>query len=100
MPKTKARMSEYVGEERKSSWSRGERIRRIGMLNCTLSSAGGSGNEGVSGAGSEGTDDEDLRWRGTSLGSSRWLSEGNGTVEVAILILSLYAKGQSRKANF
>jgi hypothetical protein len=27
-----------------------------------------------------------LRWRGTSLGSSRRVSEGSGTVEVVILI--------------
>lgn len=69
MPKTKARMSEYVEEERKRSWSCGERMRRIGMLNCMLTSAGGSGSGGVGGAGSEGADADVLRWRGSNRGS-------------------------------
>jgi hypothetical protein len=49
--KTKDRTREYVGEARKSSWSCGDRIRRVGATKWEVGGAGGGGNGGVSGIG-------------------------------------------------
>lgn len=69
MPNTKARMRVYVGEERKTSWSFGERIRRVGCVKEMLSSDGGGGSGGVSGGGSEGGAGAFCLVRGTRRGS-------------------------------
>lgn len=49
--KTKERISEQVGEERKSSWSRGDKMRREGSVNASADASGGVDNVGVSGIG-------------------------------------------------
>lgn len=49
--KMKETMRVYVGEARKSSWSCGDRIRRVGCVNFMSFSDGGEGNGGVFGAG-------------------------------------------------
>lgn len=51
--KMKETMRVYVGEARKSSWSCGDRIRRVGWVNAMSCSDGGVGKGGVSGAGVE-----------------------------------------------
>ena len=81
-PKTKARMSVYVGDARKTSWSRGESMRRMGMTK--LLSVEGSGNAGVSGAGSVGAVADGLRARGTSFGSFCCASGGSGAAEAMV----------------
>ena len=49
--KTKERMREYVGEERKISWSWEDKIRRVGFWKIRLERFGGGGSFGVSGIG-------------------------------------------------
>lgn len=67
MEKMKEVMRVYVGEARKSSWSFGERIRRVGCWKVMLGGTGG--NEGVSGAGLVGRGVELVFRRGVSFGS-------------------------------
>jgi len=49
--KTKDRMSVYVGDERKRSWSEGWIIRRVGFVEVRVDGSGGTGRVGVSGTG-------------------------------------------------
>lgn len=55
------------------------------MLECVFSSEGGSGNDGVSGAGSEDAVVDVLRALGISLGSFACDDRGRGTAEVAMI---------------
>ena len=48
---TKERMREYVGDERKISWSWEDKIRRVGFWKTRLERFGGGGSFGVSGMG-------------------------------------------------
>ncbi len=50
-PKMNERMRLYVGEDRKSWWSLGERILRVGMVKVRVAGSGGGGASGVSGTG-------------------------------------------------
>lgn len=49
--KTKERIREWVDEAWKSSWSCGDRMRRVGFVNSRLEAWSGGGNGGVSGIG-------------------------------------------------
>ena len=49
--KMKERMREYVGDERKISWSWEDKIRRVGFWKTRLETFGGGGSFGVSGIG-------------------------------------------------
>lgn len=104
-PKTNATRRVYVGEERKRSWSRGESILRIGTVKCMLSSAGGEGSGGVAGAGSNDTEVDDLRWRGTRRGILAAASMGIGAagnsvaaiamIDVVVVVRKDVKEGQS-----
>ena len=85
MPKTKARMSVYVGDARKSSWSRGDSMRRMGIAKVGF--VGGSGSAGVSGAGSVGAVADGFRTRGISFGSFCCASGGSRASEVVMTAL-------------
>ena len=65
--KTKARRSLYVGDERKVSWSCGDRIRLVGFLKSRVERSGGEGRFGVSGTG-RGLEGGACRRRGCSFG--------------------------------
>ena len=49
--KIKERIREYVGEERKMSWSWEDKMRRVGFWKIRLDMSGGGGRIGVSGTG-------------------------------------------------
>ncbi len=49
--KTKERIREYVGDERKISWSWQDKMRRVGSWKIRVIMSGGGGRLGVSGTG-------------------------------------------------
>ncbi len=48
---TKERIREYVGDERKTSWSWQDKMRRVGSWKIRIVMSGGGGRFGVSGTG-------------------------------------------------
>ena len=83
--KTKERMREYVGDERKIPWSWEDKIRRVGSWKIRMDESGGGGRFGVPGTGRAFCEGAFLR--GMRRGSFLWPSVliGLGTCSVPIV---------------
>ena len=95
--KIKACMRVHVGLLRKSWWSSGLNIRRVGCVYVCEERSGGGASAGVGGGGAEGGSRAiELRFRGTSLGSFALRSGGGEDIggDVAVILYVCVVEGK------